>query len=283
MTVATRLTSYTRDGLTFDVVDSGPLDGDPVVLLHGFPERASSWRKVSPILHERGLRTFAPDQRGYSRGARPPHRWNYRIQELVADVVALIEEIGTPVHLVGHDWGAAVGWTVAGRHPDLVRTWTAVSVPHPAAFTKALLTSPQLVRSWYMLAFQVPWVPESRADQFPAALRKGGMTREDVARFKEEILDDGALPGGLRWYRAIPFAGPRGWAGTVRVPTAFVWTDGEVAVDRAGGRYNSRYVDAPYQHVELEGVSHWIPTQAPEQLAAVILARIEDPTADGRR
>jgi len=277
-----RLTSYARDTLTFDVVDDGPLDGDPVVLLHGFPERASSWRHVTPLLHEHGLRTYAPDQRGYSPGARPAHRWSYRIQDLVADVAALIDQIGTPVHLVGHDWGAAVGWATAARHPDLVRTWTAVSVPHPAAFTRALLTSRQAQKSWYMLAFQLPWLPERQADAFPDALGKGGMSSEEVDRFRAEILGDGALPTALMWYRAIPFGDPRVWSRAVRVPTAFVWSDGDVAVERAGGRHNPRYVDAPYQHVELAGVTHWIPTQAPDRLVQAILDRIDDPTADER-
>ena len=82
----TRLLRYRHDGLTFDVTDQGPLDGDPVVLLHGWPERATSWRKVTPLLHERGLRTYAPDQRGYSRGARPTRRRDYAMQTLVDDV-----------------------------------------------------------------------------------------------------------------------------------------------------------------------------------------------------
>ncbi len=283
MSAAERLTEYSHDGLTFDVLDDGPLDGDPVVLLHGFPERATAWRNVAPILHEGGLRTYAPDQRGYSLRARPPHRWNYRVPQLVGDVVALIEEIGRPVHLVGHDWGAAVGWTVAARHPDLVRTWTAVSVPHPGAFSRAMLTSRQALKSWYILAFQLPWLPEMRADTFPASLRKGGMTRDEVERFKEEILEYGALPFALNWYRAIPFTDPRSSGGRVRVPTAFVWSDGDVAIEPEGGRNNRSFVSGPYQHVELTGVTHWIPTQAAEQLAAVILGRIDDPTADDPR
>jgi pimeloyl-ACP methyl ester carboxylesterase len=278
-----RLSEYSRDGLTFDVLDEGPLDGDPVVLLHGFPERATCWRHVAPILHEHGLRTYAPDQRGYSPRARPSHRWSYRVQDLVADVVALIDEIGRPVHLVGHDWGAAVGWTVAGRHPDKVRTWTAVSVPHPAAFGRAVLTSRQARKSWYMVAFQVPWLPELQADTFADALGKGGMTPEEVERFKAEILDYGAFSSALMWYRGIPFSDPRVTGGRVRVPTAFVWSDRDVAVGPQGGRLNPRFVDAPYQYVELTGVSHWIPTQAPQQLAQAILARIDEPTADDRR
>ena len=282
MSSGDRLTSYSRNGLTFDVLDDGPLDGDPVVLLHGFPERASSWRHVAPLLHERGLRTYAPDQRGYSPRARPPRRWHYRVQDLVGDVVALIDEIGRPVHLVGHDWGAAVGWGTAARHPSKVRTYTAVSVPHPSAFTRAVLTSRQARKSWYMLAFQVPWAPEQQADEFPDALRKGGMTSEEVDRFREEILEYGAFHYGLMWYRGIPFSDPRAWGGKVRVPTAFVWSDRDIAVGPQGGKHNTHYVDAPYQYVELNGVSHWIPTQAPEALAEAILARIDDPTADER-
>ncbi len=176
----TRLLRYRNDGLVFDVRDTGPLDGDPVVLLHGFPERAATWRKVEPLLHAHGLRTYAPDQRGYSPGARPRRRRDYRIQRLVGDVVALAEAIGRPVHLVGHDWGAAVGWYVAQQRPDLVRTWTAVSVPHPMAFARAALTSRQLLHSWYMLAFQLPRLPERGAVAAGRAgrhARRAGMTR----------------------------------------------------------------------------------------------------------
>ena len=133
-----RISTLQHDGLTFDVLDEGPLDGTPVVLLHGFPERSSTWRLVAPALHAAGLRTLALDQRGYSPGARPRRRRDYRMRHLVGDVIALIEQIGGPVHLVGHDWGSAVGWAVTMRRPDLVRTWTAVSVPHPAAFARAL-------------------------------------------------------------------------------------------------------------------------------------------------
>ena len=135
----TRLLRYRHDGFTFDVTDQGPLDGDPVVLLHGWPERATSWRHVVPHLHAAGLRTYAPDQRGYSKGARPKRRRDYALQHLVGDSVALIETIGGPVHLVGHDWGAGVGWLVAAKRPDLVRTWTSASAPHPKAFADALL------------------------------------------------------------------------------------------------------------------------------------------------
>ena len=273
-----RITSFSRDGLVFDVRDEGPADGVPVVLLHGFPERSTSWRHVAPLLHERGLRTLAPDQRGYARGARPRGRAAYRVDELVADVAALVDEVGGPVHLVGHDWGAAVGWALAGSRPELLHTWTAVSVPHPVAFSKAMLSSTQGLRSWYIGVFQVPGLVElltkprgGALDQF---LRRSGMTREEVERFRTEIVEDGALPGALAWYRALPVTPPGATGRRVSVPTTMVWSDGDVAIARAGVEATEDFVRGPYELVVLEGVSHWIPTHAPRELADAVLARV---------
>jgi pimeloyl-ACP methyl ester carboxylesterase len=274
----TRLLRYRHDGLAFDVRDEGPLKGDPVVLLHGFPERSSTWHDVAPLLHERGLRTYAPDQHGYSPGARPPRRRDYTMDRLEADVVALIEAVGRPVHLVGHDWGANSGWLVAMHRPDLVRTWTAVSVPHPAAFRTALLTSRQLLSSWYMLAFQPPRLPERLAatpgGRFDRSLRESGMTAEEVERFRREIVDDGALTGALNWYRAMPFSPQGSIADPVEVPTTLVWSDGDTAVKRGSVDLCARHVTGPYELVVLAGVPHWIPTHAPQALADAVLARI---------
>lgn len=273
---AGRLSSYRRQGLTFDVLDDGPLDGDPVVLLHGFPERATTWRAVAPLLHAAGLRTYAPDQRGYSPGARPLGRWRYRLGDLTDDVVALIDEIGRPVHLVGHDWGSAVGWSVAARRPDLVRTWTAVSVPHPRAFLKAIVTSSQGLRSWYMGLFQVPFLVETMARLAPTgflgSLRRAGMTGEEADRCRTEFLAYGALPGGLGWYRGLPLSGSG--VGEVTVPTTLVWSDADVALGRTGVDLTAAHVSGPYELVVLSGVSHWIPTQAPAALAEAVLARV---------
>jgi pimeloyl-ACP methyl ester carboxylesterase len=274
-----RITSVDRDELTLDVFDEGPIEGEVVVLLHGFPERSTTWRYVAPPLHERGYRTLAMDQRGYSPGARPKRRRDYRIGVLVDDAAALINAVGGPVHLVGHDWGAVVGWTLAMRHPELLTSYTAISVPHPMAFLLAGLTSTQVLHSWYIGAFQLPALAERSAARpggfFDRRLRHAGMTEDEIERFRREIVDDGALPYALKWYRAIPLVDPRMPPNAkVRVPTTFVWSDGDVAVARRGAERTERYVEAPYELVVLEGISHWIPTHASQACAAAILDRI---------
>lgn len=273
-----RITDFENDGLTFDVLDDGPIDGDPVVLLHGFPERAGSWRHVTPYLHAAGLRTLAPDQRGYSPRARPRRRRDYRIPDLVGDLTALVDRIGRPVHLVGHDWGATVAWATAATRPDLVRTLTAASVPHGAAFVEACRHDGQLRKSWYMGMFQLPWLPELTARRaggyFERSLLRGGMSGADVTRFRTDIVEYGALPYALNWYRAIPLTSPGIARRKVTVPTTYLWSDRDVALVRGGAERTAAWVDAPYEFIVLEGVSHWIPAQAPQALAAAVLARI---------
>lgn len=273
-----RIRSVERDGLVFDVLDDGPADGEPVVLLHGWPERATVWRHVAPILNAAGYRTLAMDRRGFAPGARPKRRRDYRLPDLVDDVVALIDEVGGSAHVVGHDWGAAVAWMVAGRHPERVRTLTAVSVPHPAAMFKAMVRSDQLRKSYYMLLFQLPFLPElvatRRAAWFDLQLLKGGMSKDDVTRFRREIVDDGALSTSIGCYRGMLLTDPRAIRFRVPVPTTMVWSDGDVALGRWGAEHSGDWVDAPFELVVLEGVSHWIPTQAPDALADAILERV---------
>src|SRR3954451_14739753 len=132
-------TPVTVGDLTFDVRTLGPEDGDAVILLHGFPESSLSWSGVVPLLAGAGLRVVAPDQRGYSPGARPAGVESYTTDQLAGDVVGLADALGIGTfHLVGHDWGAAVAWVTAVRHRDRLRTLTAVSVPHLAAYGAAL-------------------------------------------------------------------------------------------------------------------------------------------------
>ncbi len=280
--VAGPLTEFTRDGLVFDLVDQGPPDGEVVVLLHGFPQRAASWEAVTSRLHAAGLRTVAPDQRGYSPRARPRRRRDYRLDRLAADIEALLDRLVDDgvagVHLVGHDWGSAVAWLVAARHPA-VRTLTSISVPHPAAYLRSALTRDQLRRSWYVGFFNLPWLPErvAASGRFDDHLRAGGMDEAEVAAVHREVIDAGALPGGLGWYRAIPLAlliGRRLWRARVSVPVTHVWSDGDVALGPRTAELAQRWATGEYELRTLPGATHWLPDQAPDQVAEIILARI---------
>ncbi|MGY0498096.1 alpha/beta fold hydrolase [Nocardia sp. FBN12] len=275
----TRLTSFTRAGLEFDVVDSGPPDGPVIVALHGFPQTATSLQPLTALLNARGYRTIAPNQRGYSPGARPPGRFAYRVPELVDDVVALIDDIDRgPVHLVGHDWGAMVAWSLAAARPELVRTLVTVSVPHPGAFARSMISSDQVLRSFYMALFQLPVLPErvmrTRAGVLDRMLAKTGMTADAIARVHTEIIDTGALTTALNWYRALALITPRAVTERVTVPVTHVWSTGDTALTRRGAELAGEFVTGDYRLAVLDG-SHWLPEERPDELAVLVAERIE--------
>jgi pimeloyl-ACP methyl ester carboxylesterase len=269
-----RLSRFTRSGLTFDVVDRGPQDGDAVVLLHGFPQDSSCWDRILPALHEAGLRTLAPDQRGYSPGARPRGAAAYRMDELTADVLALLDAIGARrAHVVGHDWGGTVAWAIAGRHPERVHTLTVLSTPHPEAFVRAARSGSQALRSTYMAAFQLPRLPELALGRtLGALLTRSGMPAPDVERAVTRMRGRGALSGALAWYRALRHDLGAHYP-TVRVPTTFVWGRHDPALGRVAAELTRSNVSAPYRFVELDA-GHWLPETRPVQVTSVLLDRI---------
>ncbi len=271
--------SFRRDGLTFDVRDAGPADGEPVVLLHGFPQDASAWDRVAPVLHGSGLRTLAVDQRGYSPMARPHRRSAYRLREVADDVLALLDTAGLDgAHVVGHDWGAVVGWALAAWHPERVRTLTALSVPHPGAMAKAMVTSDQALRSTYMAFFQLPLVPEAALLSGGGAplrrlLRRSGLPDDLADHYVTRMREPGALTAALNWYRALPWAG-RDPVGPVTVPTLHVWSTGDTFLGRTATEHTRRYCGADYRLEVLEDVPHWIPELAAEQVAELVTAHV---------
>lgn len=270
-----RLTQVEHAGMTFDVIDSGPLDGPIVVLLHGFPTDSSSWDRISPLLHAAGLRTLAPDQRGYSPGARPRGRAAYRLGELADDVVALADAVGADaVHVVGHDWGGGIAWLVAGRHPDRVASVTVLSTPHPIAMNEALRSRDfdQVRRSWYMAAFQLPEVPERfLGPRLGALLRRGGLPEADATRYAARLAERGALTAAMNWYRAIPLSS--GVAHRCRVPATLVWGRRDPFLGPLAARLTAHAVVGPYELIELEE-GHWLPERAPQLCAQAIVARV---------
>lgn len=268
-----RVTRFERVGLEFDVTDEGPLDGEPVVLLHGFPTDRSSWQQVAPRLHAAGLRTLAPDQRGYSPAARPPGQAEYRLEELVADVLALLERAGVArAHVVGHDWGGAVAWLLAGNHPDRVASVTVLSTPHPAALSRALRHPDQLRRSWYMAAFQLPRLPEWRlATEFVGLLTRTSLPAPDARRYAERLGSAEALTGPINWYRAARSSHVR--ARRVTVASTYVWGSRDFALGPLAARLTADHVTGDYDFVELDA-GHWLPETRPAECADAIIARV---------
>ncbi|MGA8851609.1 MAG: alpha/beta hydrolase [Aeromicrobium sp.] len=262
---------------TLDLRVDGPADGPPVVLLHGFPQTSLSWAGVVPRLVDAGYRVIAPDQRGYSPRARPVGTEHYATDVLADDVVELADALGlNTFHLVGHDWGASVAWVVAARRADRLRSLTAVSVPHLAAFGQSLAKSEeQREMSRYMQLFRQEGRPEDVLLEDGARrlvdFYEGRVPDDAVAEYVRILSESGALTAALNYYRAMG-----SWMSelpAVTVPTTFVWSDGDRALGRVGAELTADFVEAEYRFVELAGVTHWIPDEAPDALADAILDR----------
>ncbi len=268
-------------GEVFEARAAGPEHGELVLLLHGFPQTSWSYRHQLEALGDAGYRAVAFDQRGYSPGARPAEVERYRTPSLVADVLAVADEIGGfSFHLVGHDWGAAVAWQLAGRHQDRLRTLTVLSVPHPLAFGRALAGEggcDQRARSGYMDFFR----SEGAADAFladdAAGLRNlyamSGLGDADVEPYVEVLRQPGAMQAALNWYVAADLTLVEG-LGAITMPTLFVWSTEDPALGREAAEWTAEYVEGPYRFEVLEGVGHWIPEQAPDRLDALLLEHL---------
>jgi pimeloyl-ACP methyl ester carboxylesterase len=260
----------------FDARAAGPADGELVLLLHGFPQSSWEWRSQLHALGDAGYRAVAPDQRGYSRRARPEGVEHYEVQHLIADVLALADWLGGhQFHLVGHDWGAAVAWAVGGTHQERLRTLNIVSVPHPKAFAKALTQSEdQQNKSSYIQLFREEGKAEEvlGGNDFAAlrAMLSTAGSADDVDEYMRVLGQPGALTAALNWYRAMQ-PGLVGEIGPITMPTMFVWSTDDIALGREGAEATGRYVDGPYRFEVLEGVSHWIPEQAADDLTRLLL------------
>jgi pimeloyl-ACP methyl ester carboxylesterase len=269
---------FTHDGMEFQYVERGQSQGESIVLLHGFPQDAWTWQPTMELLASVGYRVLAFNQRGYSPGASPRSVWRYRLSELMSDATAFIRVVGEgPVHLVGHDLGGEIAWNIAAASPHLLRSLTIASTPHPRALTRAFLTSDQSLRSWYISFLQLPAIPEVvfRAHQGKFAvklLQQTGLPLPFAEQYVGRLLETpSALDGAINWYRAFPLT-PRLALATplVRVPTMYIWSSGDSVVTRTGAVQTARYVTGSYDFKIIEDVSHWIPEEAPSQLAELV-------------
>lgn len=264
---------FSRDGLVFDVTDAGPRTGEAAVLLHGFPQDRTAWDRVAPLLHAQGLRTLALDQRGYSPGARPSGRAAYRLSECARDVVALLDAAGIRrAHVVGHDWGGAVAWLLAGRHADRLRSATVLSTPHPRAMAASMLRSSQPLKSGYIGFFQLPLVPEISLGRSLEGFLHRALPAEIASRYAARMREPGALTGALGWYRAIPLSF-REQVPQVATPTTYVWGRRDPFLGRDAAERTREHAMGAYRFVELDA-GHWLPEKRSAEVAAVVLDQV---------
>jgi pimeloyl-ACP methyl ester carboxylesterase len=212
ITIPLRHESARLNGVDLHWVEAG--EGKPVILLHGFPEFWYGWRRQIPALAEAGFRVIALDMRGYNRSSKPPEIDDYAIDKLTGDVRALIEHLGyAQASVVGHDWGAGVAWAFALLHPEKLERLVILNLPHPARMAAGLRTLRQLMKSWYIFFFQLPWLPEAlcRAGGYRAlseAFRRdpvhpGLFTEADLALYRTAWAQPGALTAMIHYYRAF--------------------------------------------------------------------------------
>jgi pimeloyl-ACP methyl ester carboxylesterase len=254
-----------------------------VVLLHGFPEYWYGWRHQIPALVKAGFRVVAPDQRGYADSDKPASWRDYRTEILARDIARLIEALGEEkAFVVGHDWGAAVGWGLAMLHPERVERLAILNVPHPRRMLQGLRTARQLRKSWYMFYFQIPWLPETLEQRanfpfarraFAMATRPDAFTDEDVERYVGKLRSPGALKSMLDWYRAAIRRSPRASERLMRrieAPTLVIWGEADTALGAELAEPEPDWVPNA-RVVRLPEASHWVQHDEPERVNELLI------------
>jgi len=268
------------DGLEFSAILAGPSSGELVMLLHGFPEGASSWRHQVEALARDGFRVVAPELRGYGFSSKPGDVSAYALPEVARDVLAMIESLGSErANLVGHDWGAALTWFLAQEFPDRVWRGVVINGPHPGTVLPyAWLHPSQFVKGSYVAFFQLPLWPEAmlRANGFAllrqalrASAREGTFTEEDLDRYQAGWEVEGALTAMLNWYRALWRSPHRIAASAIRVPMCVLWGDKDPALDAGLAEAGAALCDAVEVH-HFPDATHWLHEEEPEAVNAIL-------------
>jgi pimeloyl-ACP methyl ester carboxylesterase len=274
----------TIHGIRLHYVTAGPPDGQLIVLLHGFPEFWYAWRHQIPALAAAGYRVVAPDLRGYNASDRPRGVQPYHVEHLAADIKALITALDAERAIIAaHDWGGVIAWYLAMIAPERVAKLIILNAPHPARYGELLRRWPQLRKAWYVLFFQLPWLPEwlLSARDFRAmekALRgtlvnRRAMTSEDIARHKDAMRQPYALTAALNYYRAAFRANLSGTLPAIRhitCPTLLIWGE----QDRALALENTTGLDRRVANLRVTRIpkaGHAVQLDAPERVNALML------------
>lgn len=280
MSAEVKKITVTMDGLEYLCRTAG-LDqtGELVIFLHGFPESSIIWEKTMMKLASLGYRCMAPDQRGYSDGARPEGYENYTFRKLAADVIGFADWAGCAhkFHLVGHDIGAALGWNVVTLYPQRIQSWTAMSVPHWPAYKWALENDPtQKEKGAYVGHFMTPETPEAllAANNY-AVLRKlwEGFHQEAIDDYLRIFSQPAARTAAVNWYRGIMQIQENISYGEIEVPTAFIWGNQDLAIGRAGIEKSHTYMKGYYDFHELDA-GHWLTEFHEPEVSDIIIRHI---------
>lgn len=270
-------------GTTLHVAAAGPVDGTPVVLLHGFPEAWFAWRRQIPHLAALGYRVLAPDQRGYNLSGKPRGRRAYTLDKLSGDILDLLDYAGVERGLVvGHDWGAVVTWWLAMHHPDRLARVTVLNAPHPVEMMRAVVKDKhQRKKSAYMLWFQLPRLGErallkSGGGILRRTSRPGAFSDEDLARYVEAWRQPGAATAMLNWYRAMPFDRPR--RAHVTVPTLLLWGARDHVLGPELARASLSRCAAGRLEL-LDDATHWLHHDEPERVNEALARWLADEPA----
>jgi pimeloyl-ACP methyl ester carboxylesterase len=271
-------------GIALHVVLAGPISGKPLIFLHGFPEFWFAWRRQIDYFVSSGYRVIIPDQRGYNLSDKPTGVVNYSLDLLARDVVGLLDSLAnSTAFLVGHDWGAAVSWYLAARYSDRFSRAAILSVPHPRVFIKNLLINPaQLRKSWYVLFFQLPWVPECLLRKRDSALlvralhntsTPGAFSDFDLEQYKQSWSRKGALTAMLNWYRAALLHPSKfaldSEASRVKVRVLLIFGKNDQFVDETLARESLEYCDNGCLEM-IETATHWVQHEEPGQVNTLL-------------
>jgi pimeloyl-ACP methyl ester carboxylesterase len=258
-------------GVGIEVFLDGPDDGEPVLFMHGWPDSHTIWRHQVDALAAAGYRTIAPDLRGFGASDMPTEVEAYKLAHSVVDMVAVLDALELPqANVVSHDWGAVAGWGLAAFVPDRVRTLTAMSVGHPKAFSDAGFE--QRMRSLYMLLFNIPVIAEQWFGLFGEQMLASHL---DKAAVIAELERPGALTASFGWYRANAHPktviNPPPDLPPVTMPVMGVWSSRDSALTEKQMTGSQQYVDGPWRYERIEGASHWMQLDAPDEVNRLLL------------
>lgn len=262
-------------------ITAGPKDGPVVVLLHGFPEFWYGWHRQIEPLAAAGFGVIVPDQRGYNLSSKPRGVTSYALTELVSDVIAIADQLGQEkIFLAGHDWGAAVAWSTGLLHPERVAKLVIVNVPHPSVMRRFLNTRlKQMLRSWYILFFQIPWLPEALYSAFDFRMgtralcgssRPGTFSPEDLAQYRAAWSQSDALTCMINWYRAAVRYRIKFPDRTVRIPTRILWGERDKFLMSEMARESLRYC-AQGELFPFPDATHWLQHEEPERVSQLLV------------